>query len=425
MCSIAPPLPSLSALPPELLFHILPHLPAASKLSLSLTNKRLHYFLSDQVPRWPQIPPEDRYAFLHLLEQMRFVNPTNPNIPIACCSSCKSIHSKYNFTPRELANGPDTRLCRQSVKSLWINPDTQYSFLDLAPLHTAPPGWTSDDRLLRRRNVLDFTICTTHKILSLPKSTNASRKKIARILHTFNLLSCPHTRLDNPLIIDSYNPAAHPLDITGTALCDPHNASANCAFPGCKTHFYWTVRTHAHRPHWKTIYLEINRDIANLKNPDAPAWLAQLITPNTDSLTKFWNDRVAWKRQMLAREERKYVALEQSQQPQHDPLQTPPAITYLKSLRIPPPRSEPPSRASSPSDTDPDTDEPLPAPQPVDNEAELFTPIWGAGVVAANDQFKRKFRQINRGKHWKTTWCQYVTSARSAIAYRKFYYSHS
>ncbi|EEP78147.1 predicted protein [Uncinocarpus reesii 1704] len=414
---LTPPVPSLSALPPELLLHIIPYLPPDAQLALSLTTKRLYHILADQVPKWSEITSSEQYPFLYLLEKLKLSTPSNSNTPVACCSGCSLTHLRYNFVDEELAKSADRRVCREATKSFWLNADTQYSFNDLTTHRDADRGWVSEDGHLRRNSTLSFTIFTTYKILSLPKSTQASRKKIASILHTFDLPSCPHTRLSNPLVLEGYVPNAHPVD--AQPLYDTHNAAGKCRFPACKTHFYWITRTHASKPDWKTLYLEIQRDIGRLVNPDAPAWLAQLIAPNTDNLTKFWNDRMQWKRQMLVYEERKYEQEQlQQQQPRLSISSSPSPMTYIKSTLATLPSPQPAPNHSVDTNEGRREEHAPTRPEPVDDETQLFTAIWGAGIPAAHAEFRRKYKRANRAKLWQDTVVQCVGSILTVVGPR-------
>ncbi|EER28894.1 F-box domain containing protein [Coccidioides posadasii C735 delta SOWgp] len=417
-----PPVPSLPTLPPELLLHIFPYLPPESKLALSLTARRFYQILSDQVPKWPQLAPNEQYSFLYLLERLGFSIPSNPKTPVACCSGCKTTHSSYKFLLAELNKGTDDRTCRDATRSLWVSPDTQYSFNDLKD-RSADRGWLTDDGTLRRRGGTDLAIYTTYKILSLPKSTQAPRKKIASILNTFNLPSCPHMRLNHPVIIEGYKPDAHPIDVK-YYLSDMRNDSAKCQFPGCKTSIYWIARTHVNKRDWKTFYIEVSRDVGNLNRPNSPAWLAQLITPNADKLTKFWNDRLEWKRQMLAYEERRYEHQLQRQQRQQQQNESPSSIATA----VTPTLANLPALLSpgSSSDHTPNIEEdqydeiPPPLPDPVPDEADLFKPILGDGFVAAEVKFQRKFKRINGGTDRTDTWYQHMANLRSTLARWRF-----
>ena len=99
------------------------------------------------------------------------------NLPHATCSSCKSRHSKSQFTPQELENGPENRICIPASQTLRLGHNTQLSFNAILAMGNPPsqPAWQS-----RAQTLQWVSICT-----STPKTAHTGEAVESTIAHMY------------------------------------------------------------------------------------------------------------------------------------------------------------------------------------------------------------------------------------------------
>jgi hypothetical protein len=121
-------------------------------------------------------------------------------------------------------------------------------------------------------------------ILMIQHQDIPSRSKIETILKACNLQACPHLQLGNSRIAHSYNPR-HCFSGERRTV----GKIVKCRQTQCITFvaFNYPAKSSVDRP--GELMLEINRYLGELKSPDDPIWLSQLIYPNHRLMTHHWS----------------------------------------------------------------------------------------------------------------------------------------
>ncbi|KAL4911923.1 hypothetical protein BDW62DRAFT_195817 [Aspergillus aurantiobrunneus] len=258
------------------------------------------------------------------------------------------------FSSSQLAQTPTFRKCAASQKTLWIDPSRFYSFRDIhtrnAYLETyadsllpsaglnawpkalpdaLPPPDTSAILRLHSKSTIwryprnsraiwqgvpeQYAICTSYEILTLPEGSALSREELRRVLLGFDLPTCPHTRLGNAVIANSYYEARHCVagstkeERAWVGQMQTDGADACCGVPGCKTVFRWESRSGLRRDGWKTLLLHVKRHLGGLLSPLNPRWMAQLVSvPDAARLGGYWEECYEWRDVNMAIEEMRY-----------------------------------------------------------------------------------------------------------------------
>ncbi|PGH13508.1 hypothetical protein AJ79_03638 [Helicocarpus griseus UAMH5409] len=322
--------PTLQSLPGEILLVIHSLLSPASRLTFSMSCKRLYVSYFEKVParkltitwRPREFYRDDATVWMvdqsQVHEYMRARELCGFKSKKLYCGACKFPHPPLFFHPKYLDKHPDERICVQRIKGFWVEPGNCFAYSDLDvyrgvlqldKMHSPRSlslGWY-DSGPSRHGSVL----WSYYDILSLPKDKYISKTQIIKILSGFDLPTCPHVRLGDPMITGLHNGLPQQyieelLDPHNPPLFDPTDIRAKCGFPGCRTSFRWTAHTSVDNPRWKTVYLHIFRDVRVNASVD-PAWAAQLMLADETLLTQHWNDCFRWKTEMLAIEKERYI----------------------------------------------------------------------------------------------------------------------
>ncbi|KAL2821838.1 hypothetical protein BDW59DRAFT_149870 [Aspergillus cavernicola] len=321
----------LFALPNELLLAIFRLLPTVTKHTFSLSCSRLSFTFASLCP---ELSLDARHELRTQLARDGLAFRE-----YAYCSRCRSVHSLKFFSTDQLDRPPTTRLCSASRKQLWIEPHRFYSFQDLSkqlsrvvvgdphrPLKTncsVVMRLYSKDRIRDRdatnyHNMwagvpVHYAVCTSYEILTLTESKSATKSEIIRVLKGFDIPICPHTRLGDAAIADSYQQSRHSSSQPTKALViwngqiQSDGADAWCKFPGCKTVFRWGCHPSLKKDGWKTVSIHVKRYLGNLLSPFNPRWMAQLVSiPHQALLEAYWTDCHEWKNVNTAIDEKSY-----------------------------------------------------------------------------------------------------------------------
>jgi hypothetical protein len=310
----------LSTLPTEILYEIYSYMNTTyDKVIWPLICKRFYQiFPVPQFDSWPD-PREPTLVDLD----------KNCGISIrthAICYGqfCHGIRKREFFHPRELENypfrrDPGSRACYECAKSLWISPEKQLCYGDLRKVRyrnmrwyqRLPPISEEDKGVVVLESHFSYAVRCRYDIMTVPERARVSRSDMELVLHGFDIFACPHMQLNDPRVIESYDPCAP--TVRGHVLYDMHDRPyhTSCKFPTCRTEIYWLTRPtdapsgeiddlsgRIASPR-KTIYLHVHRHIGDLEVYDNPLLLSQLIIPNVRRLTKFWKDRVKRKEKIV------------------------------------------------------------------------------------------------------------------------------
>ncbi|PGH23589.1 hypothetical protein AJ80_02369 [Polytolypa hystricis UAMH7299] len=299
---------NLSNLPTELVVLIYGHLTPPAQLFLSLTCQRLYYIFTDP-PHWKDFNGIQRYEYLLALERDGIQGQADQ----ACCSACEWYHEHAYFLPAQLSIPQHARLCCKTTGQLWVTPSMQFSYSDLEYLRNLERTVELGGLRFRKQRATfggDVLMYAHHDVLTLPKDKTASMKSIGKMLAGFDLPICPHTRLSDSVVIDSYKPSTTVIDMnltpTTPLLFDLFDRRSKCSFPFCHTSFFWSAHASPESPDWKTVYVHIERNLGDFLDPRYSKWRAQLIEKSTSRLEAFWNDCMQWKKEMMAIEKRRY-----------------------------------------------------------------------------------------------------------------------
>lgn len=179
-----------------------------------------------------------------------------------------------------------------------------------------------NEGVIVRHSMCALALRYRHKVLTVPECAQISPTHMAVLLSRFALPVCPHMRLNDPRVVQTYGPNATP--IKGPALLDemhPQNR-ARCTFPGCKSEISWLVlpspgksqddndtsnSSETRSTRQKIIYLRTTRILGDLHRFANPSFLAQLIVPNTEKLMDHWRRCHEWKDSIAPLIERQYA----------------------------------------------------------------------------------------------------------------------
>ncbi|KAL2863253.1 uncharacterized protein BJX67DRAFT_364268 [Aspergillus lucknowensis] len=307
-------------LPTELLLAIFHSLYPVTQHTFALSCRRLYFTFAPLCPKL--------YSTERDVVRIRLARDGFPFHYHAYCHGCRFVHMLRFFSPDQLEKPPTSRLCSSSLEQLWVEPGKVYYFGDIQPekrmflpranLNKLPkPNCSTIMRLCTTDMGVfwteQFAICASYDILTLPVSKEATKAEIVKLLQGFDIPTCPHTRLGDPAVANSYVPSIHSASKPAGNLAvwvgqvEGEGADAWCKFPGCKTLFRWACSPSSKRENWKILSIHVKRHLGTLLSPINPRWMAQLATvPNEAYMEAYWKDCHQWKDVNMAIEERRY-----------------------------------------------------------------------------------------------------------------------
>ncbi|KAL6235529.1 hypothetical protein BDW75DRAFT_250841 [Aspergillus navahoensis] len=300
---------TLLSLPTELLLSIFDLLAPPSKHTSSLScNYLIHIF----APICPALAINETYALRSALARdgLSFTKH-------AYCAGCHTVHRHKYFTPDQLAPSPLIRKCTITQKYLYIEPGKFLNYQDAFnrklrwprphPNNNEPPQLDTGSIIRfgrdHMRKFQESAVCSAFDF-----DFTLSKPEIARILCGFDIRACPHMRLGDDLVVESYRESV-PRPGPGNSVSSSEEArrwedqrqleqgqvddntidnilsmwqkdkvDACCKFPGCETTFRWECRSGLRKDGWKTILIHIKRYLGYLLTPMVPHWMVQLVT---------------------------------------------------------------------------------------------------------------------------------------------------
>ncbi|KAL4882294.1 hypothetical protein BJY04DRAFT_187649 [Aspergillus karnatakaensis] len=320
---------NLLSLPNELLLEIFRYLDHASQHAFALSSQRLRM---DFIPLCPEV------SFALRLEiRTRLARDGVPFQEYSFCSGCETIHRRKFFTPEQLELPSKSRCCRASQRQLWIAPGQFLSFNDVLREAPGVQAWSKElltlnkpiitrlfssraaeihmdsPKNIRQCSLGQVAVCASYGILNISNERTPSKEEVTRILSGFDIPTCPHMKLGDRAVADSFNES-------WDCIVDPEKNAIRwhsqiqsprpdtcCRFPGCKTAFRWVYRPSAERVGWKTLVLQMRRHLGRMLSPESPRWMAQLLSvPDKTRLTAYWNGCQQWREVNMIIEEKRH-----------------------------------------------------------------------------------------------------------------------
>ncbi|KAL4805085.1 hypothetical protein BDV18DRAFT_24926 [Aspergillus unguis] len=313
-------MPDLTTLPNELLLDIFSPLPTITKHTLSLTCQQLNTLFA---PLCPTLTNEERYALRTELARDGFRLRNH-----IYCSACHTVHMQKFFTLSQLHTPPPSRVCLYRQNQLLIEPGKFWSFHDVSCQKSAWEYSSPGSRLPADKSTVvrvkmgknrytdRCVLAASYQLLTMPSAKSLSRDEVGRVLCGFDLPVCPHARMSDFAVVESYDSERHcspGWTEAAAATCSdgPEKedvaVAVRCGSPGCDTTFSWECRTHPAKAGWKTLFIHTRRHLGLLMSPHDTRWMAQGVNLKDEArLEAHWKECFEWRDVNMVIEEMRF-----------------------------------------------------------------------------------------------------------------------